>query len=98
MIYETAEIDVTPGKEQLFEAAVAKAEPLFRASRGFVSIALHRVVEKPTTYRLFVGWETVDDHMVHFRNSEAFQEWRRLASPHFASPPRVDHVSICKLV
>jgi quinol monooxygenase YgiN len=94
MIYETAEIDVIPGQEAAFEAAVAEAVPYFRRAKGCVSIALHRVIEKPSTYRLFVGWETVEDHMVHFRGSADFQEWRRLASPHFAAPPRMDHVSI----
>jgi hypothetical protein len=36
----------------------------------------------------------VENHMVDFRESEDFQEWRRLAGPHFAAPPRVEHVSI----
>lgn len=40
-----------------------------------------------------VTWETVEDHMVHFRNSEDFQEWRRLTSLHFAAPPRVVHTT-----
>jgi len=48
-------------------------------------------VETPTKYRLVVGWETVDDHMVHFRGSPEFQEWRRLAGGHFQRPPIVDH-------
>ena len=45
-------------------------------------------------YLLFVQWETLEDHIVHFRNSENFAEWRRLAGPHFAAPPRVEHYEV----
>ena len=92
MIYEVAEIEVRAGAEAAFEAAVAEAAPLFQRARGCRSLGLQKVIEKPSTYRLFVGWETVDDHMVHFRASDDFQEWRRLAGAHFAGPPKVDHV------
>ncbi len=55
---------------------------------------LQRTIEKPSKYRLFVKWETLDDHIVHFRGSENFQEWRRLVGPHFASAPTVEHASV----
>ncbi len=93
MIHEIAEIDVLEGHEADFEAAVKKAAPLFKASRGARSFVLTRSIEHPQRFRLTVGWDTVEDHMVHFRQSEAFQGWRALVGPHFASPPRVEHVS-----
>jgi heme-degrading monooxygenase HmoA len=93
MIHEIAEIDVTEGHEAEFEAAVRKAAPLFKVSRGCRSFALTRSIEHPQRYRLTVGWDTVEDHMVHFRESEAFQGWRALVGPYFASPPRVEHVA-----
>ena len=91
MILEIAEIDVKPGEEALFEASVQAAKPAFARARGFRSLALQRSVENRTRYLLFVQWDTLDDHLVHFRNSENFAEWRRLAGPHFAAPPRVEH-------
>lgn len=94
MIIERAEIDVLPGHEAQFEAAVQEAAPQFRSATGCLSMALHRVIEKPGTYRLMVEWTSVDAHMVDFRHSPGFQEWRRLVSPHFAAPPRVDHVEV----
>lgn len=94
MVYEIAEIDIKPGDEALFEAAVEKAAAQFKKSRGCRSLALHKVIERPSAYRLIVGWETVEDHTVAFRNSEEFQEWRRLAGPYFAAPPRVEHVTV----
>jgi heme-degrading monooxygenase HmoA len=93
MIYELAEIKVKPGAEEQFVAAVGQATPLFQRARGCLSMALERSIEHPDTYTLVVGWQTIEDHMVHFRNSEDFQEWRRLAGPHFAEAPKVQHVS-----
>lgn len=92
MIHEIAEIEVIAGSEEAFEAAVAAAAPHFRAAKGCRSLRLERSIENLGRYRLVVGWDHVEDHMVTFRESEGFQHWRTLASPHFASPPRVDHV------
>lgn len=91
MILETAEIAVTPGAEAAFESAVREALPLFLGSPGCAGVELHRVVETPALYRLLVRWETLEDHTVRFRGSDAFAGWRALASPHFAAPPAVTH-------
>jgi quinol monooxygenase YgiN len=94
MIYELAEIDVTPGHEEAFVAAVGEAAPLFRASPGCHKFTLTRSLEHPGRFRLLVEWATVADHMEGFRNSDAFLEWRRLVGPHFTSAPRVEHLEI----
>ncbi len=91
MIFEIAAIEVKAGEETAFEAGVAKAVPLFQRAKGCHGMELQRSFEQPSKYRLVVKWETVDDHMVHFRGSEDFQEWRKLAGPHFASAPVVEH-------
>lgn len=91
MIWEIAEIDVKPGEEAAFEAAAAKAVPLFKGAKGCHGMQIQRSVEHPGRYRLVVDWETIEDHTVGFRGSEAFQEWRRLVGPHFAEAPRVEH-------
>ncbi|GLK79802.1 antibiotic biosynthesis monooxygenase family protein [Methylopila turkensis] len=91
MIWEIAEIDVKPGSEAAFEAAAAKAVPLFKRSKGCRGMQIQRSIEHPSRYRLIVDWESVEDHTVGFRGSEEFQEWRRLVGPHFAEPPRVEH-------
>jgi heme-degrading monooxygenase HmoA len=91
MFWEIAQIEVKPGEEAAFEAGVAKAVPLFKSARGCRGMHLHRSVEQPGRYRLVVFWDTVEDHTVHFRGSEDFQEWRRLVGAHFASPPAVEH-------
>jgi heme-degrading monooxygenase HmoA len=91
MILEIAQIDVKPGMEAEFEGAVAKAAPLFRNAKGCIAMELQRSIERPSRYRLFVRWETLEDHTVAFRGSPAFQEWRGLVGPYFESPPEVEH-------
>src|SRR5712672_2148754 len=91
MITEIAQIDVKPGSEKDFEAAIAKAEPIFKRCKGWKSFELHRSIEKPSRYRLHIKWETLENHTVDFRGSENFAEWRALVGPHFAAPPEVEH-------
>ena len=93
MILEIAQIDIEPGMEVEFEAGVAKAVPIFRRAKGCTGMALQRSVEKPARYRLFVGWQTVENHTVDFRGSADFQEWRKHVAHCFASPPEVEHVN-----
>jgi heme-degrading monooxygenase HmoA len=92
MFLEIAQIDVKPGMEAEFEACVAKAAPLFQRAKGCRGLTLQRGIEKPTRYRLFIGWDTVENHTVDFRGSADFQEWRKLVGHCFASPPEVEHV------
>ena len=94
MIFEIAQIDVKPGSEQEFEAGVKKATPIFQRAKGCKGMELQRSHEKPQRYRLFVKWDTVENHTVDFRGSADFQEWRKLVGHCFAAPPEVEHVSM----
>ena len=93
MILEIAQIDVKPGMESEFEAGVKAAAPIFQRAKGCTSMTLQRSHETPSRYRLFVQWETLENHTVDFRNSADFPEWRKLVAHCFASPPSVEHVS-----
>lgn len=91
MITEIAHIKIDPARAAEFEAAVAAAVPHFKAAEGCHAMRLERVIEDPAQYRLSVDWDTVDHHMVTFRESEGFQQWRAHAGPFFVEPPRVEH-------
>ncbi len=94
MIHEIAQIRIKPDAKQAFEAAVEAAAPHFRTAKGCRSFKLERTIEDPLAYRLVVGWDCVEDHMVTFRSTEGFARWRELAAPHFAEPPEVHHVEL----
>lgn len=93
MVTEIAQIEVKPGMEAEFEAGVKNAAPVFKRAKGCHGMELQRSLEKPSRYRLFVKWATVENHTVDFRGSADFQEWRKLVGHCFASPPEVEHVA-----
>ncbi|HEV3367793.1 MAG TPA: antibiotic biosynthesis monooxygenase [Acidimicrobiales bacterium] len=91
MVLEHALITIRPGTADDFEKALMRARSIIAGSPGFISLDLRRGVEAPDHYLLLVEWETIDDHLVGFRQSEAFSEWRAAIGPYFESPPEVDH-------
>jgi heme-degrading monooxygenase HmoA len=93
MITEIAQIDVKPGLETEFEAGVAQAMPVFRRAKGCGGLRLEKSIEKPSRYRLFVQWETVENPTVDFRGSADFQEWRKCVGHCFESLPTVEHTT-----
>lgn len=87
-------ITIRPGTTEAFEAALARARQVIGAAPGFVSLRLHRGIEGPEQYLLLVEWDTLDDHLVGFRQSDAFGAWRALIGPFFESPPDVVHFEL----
>ncbi len=93
MVLEIAQIDIKPGMESEFEAGVKAAAPIFKRTKGCQSMQLQRSIEKPARYRLFIEWQTLENHTVDFRGSPDFQEWRKLVGHCFAAPPDVEHTT-----
>lgn len=91
MILERAIFTIKPGQAGDFENAFRQAAPLIRAAKGCHKAEMHRGVENPDTFLLLVEWNMLEDHMVGFRESKAFGEWRAILSPHFAGPPAMEH-------
>jgi heme-degrading monooxygenase HmoA len=91
MILEAVFLPVIPGKEAEFEAAFKQASLIIASMKGYISHELQRCIEAPSKYLLLVRWETLEDHMVGFRGSPQYQEWRKLLH-HFYDPfPTVEH-------
>ena len=91
MILEIAHITVKTGMEQDFEEGVKKAAAVFARAKGCKGMELQRSIEKPNLYRLFVKWETLENHTLDFRGSEDFKEWRGLVGHCFDGAPQVEH-------
>lgn len=94
MIHEMASILVKPGMGGQFEQGFFEALPLFKQAKGCHGARLERSVEDPLRYLVIVGWETLEDHVVGFRNSEDYGRWRDLVGAFFAAPPFVDHTKV----
>ncbi len=89
MITEIAQIEIKPGTEKDYEAAIAKAVAL-PPPAGFHGFELHRSIEKPQRYRFIARWDSVEAHN-SFRASASFAEWRALVGAYYAGPPDVEH-------
>ncbi len=91
VVLEHALFSIRPGSQGAFEAALREARLIISASPGFRALELHRGIESPDQFLLLVEWETLEDHVVGFRESDAFTAWRAVISPYFASPPVMEH-------
>ncbi len=93
MILEHALLDVKPGQEAAFEAAMKTAKPLIEQSPGFQGIEVRPCVEQPGRYLLLVWWKTVEDHEIGFRGSDRYKQWRTLLHDFYDPFPTVRHYS-----
>lgn len=92
MILELADIRIAPGRQQEFELAIQRGvAEVIRNAKGFIGYQVRRGIESPERYVLLIEWETLENHTVDFRNSAAFQDWRAIVGPFFATPPVVEH-------
>lgn len=91
MILEVAVLNVIPGETESFEKAFNKAQAIISSMEGYVSHDLQKCIEDENQYILLVNWKTLEDHEIGFRQSEEYQEWKKLLH-HFYNPfPTVQH-------
>ncbi len=91
MIVEHAVFTVAEADAEKFESAYAQAKGLLEQTEGFLWARMHRGLERPGSFLLLVGWESLEAHNVNFRESERFPQWRALIGPYFAAAPEVEH-------
>lgn len=91
MIMEVVILNIRAGQGTAFEAGFRQASPIIAAMPGYISHEIKRCMETPDRYLLLVSWETLDAHMVGFRNSADYQEWRRLLHHFYEPMPTVEH-------
>lgn len=98
MILEHADIRIDPARAPDFEAAIEQGVTTVIAhAQGFRGYKVNRSIESPGRYLLMIYWDTLEDHTVGFRQSEAFARWRAIVGPFFQQPPVVEHFElVCK--
>ena len=95
MILEIADITIDPVNKNGFEQAViAGITAAIAPAKGFRGYKLNAGVEKPGRYILMIYWETLENHTVDFRGSDAFAVWRSHVGPFFLQPPVVEHFTL----
>ncbi len=91
MIIEHALLEVTPGREDDFERSMATAFAIIESAPGCHGATVQRQHENSSTYLLIVRWKSVAAHMEEFRPSAAYEQWRQLTHPYYATAPQVTH-------
>jgi heme-degrading monooxygenase HmoA len=91
MILEAVMLRVKPGMEEEYEEAFRKASDIISTMKGYISHELQRCIEVKGKYLLLVKWETVEDHTVGFRQSNEYQEWKKLLHRFYDPFPTVEH-------
>ncbi|MCW5653839.1 antibiotic biosynthesis monooxygenase [Hydrogenophaga sp.] len=95
MILEHADIRIDPQKRDAFEEAILRGvTTVIAPSKGFLGYKVRRSIESPGRYILTIRWATVEDHMVGFRASDRFAQWRAIVGPYFVQPPVVEHLEL----
>lgn len=92
MILELADFRIQPGQQEAFNAVIQRGiDDIISRSKGFRGYKLNNGIESPERYVLMIFWETLENHIVDFRESPAFTAWRALVGPYFTAPPQVEH-------
>ncbi len=91
MVLEVVNVNIIPGKEAEYEAALAEAWKVVARAPGFVSFEVKRCIERPSRYILLINWKTIEAHMEGFRNSPDFQVWRGMVQHLYDGAALVEH-------
>lgn len=91
MILEVAILNVIPERTNEFEKDFHIAQENISSMEGYNWHQLQKCIEVPNRYILLVEWETLEDHTVGFRQSEEYQEWKKLLHHYYDPFPTVEH-------
>ena len=94
MILELATIDIRKGTNIEFENNLEKAQSVISKSKGYIGHQFQKCLELDNRYVLLIRWQTLEDHIKGFRESDLFQQWRALIGPYFETPPFVQHYEL----
>ena len=95
MILELADIRIHPGQNAAFDEAITRGlRDVISQAKGFRGYKVNRGIESPERYILQIFWDTLEDHTVGFRQSDAFTQWRAIVGPFFAVQPVVEHFDL----
>ena len=95
MILEHCDIQIDPSKQSAFEEAIVRGvETVISKAKGFQGYKVNHSLETPSRYLLLIYWDTLENHTIDFRGSDAFADWRAIVGPFFMKPPEVEHMTL----
>lgn len=91
MILEVAILEIKEGLEAQFEKDFAKASQYIQSIDGYLGHSLRKCMEQSHKYILLVEWRKLKDHTEGFRQSEVYQEWKKMLHHYYEPFPVVEH-------
>jgi len=91
MILEAVFLYVKPELAIQFESDFIKASRYISSIQGYLGHRLEKCVEVENKYLLLVDWNTLEDHTIGFRSSEAYLEWKIILHHYYEPFPIVEH-------
>jgi len=95
MILEHCDIEINPSKSTEFEEAILRGvSTVISKAKGFRGFKVNHSIESPARYLLLIYWDSLENHTMDFRGSDAFNDCRAIVGPFFAKPPFVEHMTL----
>lgn len=91
MITEIAILNIKQNQSKAFLQSFAKAEKIIASSEGYMSHKLGKCVEQEDKFLLTAKWQTLENHTIGFRKSEAYEKWKKLLHHYYDPFPEVEH-------
>ena len=90
-VLELVLLEARDPNTQRLPSAMARALPLLQAAQGYLAHRFGPCVEEPGRYALLIWWNLLEDHVVAFRQSAAYGEWRALLDENVVEDSHVRH-------
>lgn len=95
MVLEHLDIRIRPGTATEFEAAMEQGlRTVIARAAGMRGWKFRRCVETADRYLVEILWDSVEAHLVTYRNGPLSPEFRALVVPYFAQPPELQHFDL----
>jgi heme-degrading monooxygenase HmoA len=92
MVIEQFVVQVKPGQEPEFEEAMDRGlRTVMSRAEGMRGWRVRRCVEKPDHYQVQLRWDSVEAHMVGYREGPLAPEFRAIVTPFYANWPEALH-------
>lgn len=91
MPLELVQIDIRPGSEGDFVKDLRTVLGPVLAADGCYGVSLHRSLERPDRFRLFVRWKSVEQH-VAFRATEEVKPIRAVFARYMVAKADTEHL------
>ena len=91
MVLEVVIMTVKPDRLAEFEAAMPKAAAVSASTPGYISHEILRCHETPGRYIYMIRWESMEAHMVNYRQSPRREQFRSILQDFWAQPNFAEH-------